>query len=83
MGIINKGCACKTSQKSQGTILKSLATKDPVVGSPVVVPGAAPGAGVEDLVGEVLGGHSCGSSSNSGIERSVASEESGSLRLGS
>ena len=48
-----------TCQEADGTILKSLAIKDPVVGSLVVVPGDGPAAGVEDLVGEVLGGRSC------------------------
>ena len=67
--------------------MKSLSTKYPVVGSPVVVPGAAPGAspvaGVEDLVGKVLGAHSKGSTRSSGIESVVTSEESGALWLSS
>jgi len=67
LSIVDQSRSSKTSGKAQETVLKSLATKDPVVGPPVVVPGAPPGAGVEDLVGEVLGGHSCGSASNPGI----------------
>ena len=63
--------------------MKSLSTKNPVVGSPVIVPGAAPGAGVEDLVGKVLGAHSKGSTRSSGIESVVTSEESGALWLSS
>ena len=58
MSIVDQSSSRETSQKSQCPVLKSLATKDPVVGPLVVVPGAAPGAGVEDLVGEVLGAHS-------------------------
>ena len=58
MSIVDQSSSSKSSQKSQGTVLKSLTTKDPVVGPLVVVPVAAPGAGVEDLVGEVLGTHS-------------------------
>merc|ERR1711879_589082 len=92
LSIIKQSSTSESSSEAQETILKSLATKNPVVGSSVVVPVAPPGAGVEDLVGEVLGGRSSGNSSYSGIERPVASEEScagvvavqdGSLRLGS
>ena len=96
MSIIKQSSTSVASNEAQETILKSLASKNPVVGSSVVVPVAPPvappGAGVEDLVGEVLGGHSSGSSGYSGIERPVTSEEScagvvavqvGSLRLSS
>ena len=58
MSIVDQSSSSITSSKAQETVLKSLATKDPVVGPPVVGPGAPPGAGVEDLVGEVLGAHS-------------------------
>ena len=90
MSIIKQSSTSEASSEAQETILKSLATKNPVVGSSVVVPGAPPGAGVEDLVGKVLGGGSSGNPSYTGIERPVASEESGAgdvavqvLRLGS
>ena len=92
MSIIKQSSTSEASSEAQETILKSRVTKNPVVGASVVVPVAPPGAGVEDLVGKVLGGRSCGNSSYSGIERPVTSEEScvgevavqvGSLRLGS
>ena len=81
MSIVDQSSSRETSQKSQCPVLKSLATKDPVVGPLVVVPGAAPGAGVEDLVSEVLSANSESSSSSSRVNGIVTSEESCPLRL--
>jgi len=54
-----------------------LTTEDPIVGLVVVVPGVAPPARVEDLVGEVLSSNSKGSSSSPCVQCVVISEESG------
>ena len=74
---VNKSSSSKSCSKPKGSILKSLSTKDPVVG--VLVPGASSGAGVENLVGKVLTGHPKSSPCCPRIYSIVTSEESGSL----
>lgn len=81
MSVVHESSPSKSSKETQRSVLESLTTKDPVVGVLVVVPGAAPGARVEDLVSEVLSADSESSSSSSSVYSIVPCEESCSLWL--